>query len=88
MILEQVRECDGSCCRQSPQFPTEEGSSCKYQENNVCVLQRDNELPIEDICPVNPSMSAIEAFTEHCKNWPHSMEGRDTGNCCWQWVEG
>lgn len=88
MRLAQVRECNGSCCVESPQFPNSNGVGCKYQEGSVCILQRDNLLPTESVCPTNPHMTGEEAFTQHCLGWPHnSPVGRGTGNCCWQWVD-
>ena len=85
-ILKRVRECDAQCCRDSPQFPSEDRSTCIYLVKTKCGLMEDSLTPT-GICPANPKLTANEAYTKHCVEWPDNMPGRDTGNCCWQWVE-
>ena len=47
---------------------------------------RDVPMPNE-MSVIFPDRSAKEVFEETCLNWPHNSH-RDTGDCCWQWVDG
>ena len=81
MELKQTRECDGSCCRAAPQFPNEDRSDCIYHIEVGCDLMLRPKL--------QESLSTFDLnkFEVACKDWPHNMPGRETGDCCWQWVE-
>ncbi len=96
MRLEQVRECDGKCCEESPRWPNTDHTHCIYWEAPEvstqaviygCKLMRgEAEVPAES--PIWPGRSGAEVYQETCVNWPHNIrEGRDVGGCCWQWVD-
>lgn len=90
LILKKIRECDGVCCKEAPQFPDETSTEhkCVYQEGITCVLQRDRKLPAEHICPANPKLSGNVAFYRNCLQWPqNTIPGEDLGGCCWKWVD-
>jgi hypothetical protein len=78
--LRRVRACDGQCCKESPRFPTADRSSCLYLENGRCLIQAGKaEVP----------ENYEDWFINTCLRWPHFWRaGRDTGGCCWQWVDG
>jgi len=81
MKLIKTRECDGSCCRQSPQFPNDENSDCIYHIDNGCELMRKPEkLNLLSDFDCNK-------FNVACKEWPDNMPKRETGDCCLQWVD-
>jgi len=81
MELIRTRECDGACCKSSPQFPDKAGV-CGYQDSDGCRLMKDRSL--RD----NLTLEGLAKFLRACKEWPHNMPGRDTGkDCCWQWVD-
>jgi hypothetical protein len=83
--LVQVRSCDGKCCDESPRWP--KGGTCEFLLDGKCQIQAGNaKVPGES--PTWPGRSGEEVFQETCIGWPHnSPEGRDTGGCCWQWVD-
>lgn len=85
--LEQIRVCDRQCCKDAPQFPNEDRTDCIYSTGIECSLILGTSLVPEGSCPANPKLSAQAAFTKHCVEWPDNMPERDTGRCCWQWVE-
>lgn len=89
MRLVQVRECNGSCCRQSPRFPNEDNTDCIYHSSGPegCNLKNGSAQMPSGMCPAIPHMTAEEAFNYSCRDWPANMPGRDTGDCCWQWVD-
>jgi len=93
MRLVQTRSCDGQCCRESPRFPNDDHTDCKYRDptnpEKGCLLQRDPSLIPEGNCPALPKMGAKEAFELTCINWPENSDPKlgETANCCWQWVE-
>lgn len=91
MELVQVRECDGKCCEESPRWPNVGSTDCIFHKGNGpvdCKLML-GEAEIPDTCSVLPDLTGQEAFNHSCQNWPESMpEGRDTGGCCLQWVNG
>lgn len=75
--LIRVRECDGSCCKQSPQFPNDAGDGCIYRNKSGCKLMAgEASVPVE----------SMGQFIRACLDWPHNMPDRETGDCCWQWV--
>lgn len=92
LVLKQVRECDGACCRESPRFPNADHSDCIYhdrtgKENNGCRLMRgDDPIPTKGgvLCK---DLTTKQLFEETCVKWPHNMPDRDTGDCCWQLVK-
>ncbi len=89
MKLKQTRECDGSCCVQSPRWPRKSGKpGCEFSKNGKCDII-DNGVTAPKVCPALPEMTGAEAVEYSCNGWPHNMpEGRDPGNCCWEWVDG
>ncbi len=89
MKLVQVRECDGKCCEESPRWLTSDGLSCQYLKDGKCQIKSgDAELTTER-SPTNPDQSAEKTYRETCDEWPqNSPEGRGTGGCCMQWVDG
>ena len=87
LVLQQVRECDGECCRESPRFPVE-GKSCEFLEDGKCRIKAGKAKVPKGESPVWPGRSASDVYQETCVDWPqNSREGHDTGGCCWQWVE-
>jgi hypothetical protein len=84
MKLVQVRECDGKCCKESPRWPTVDGLSCQYLKDGKCLIKTGEQPIPTKASPTWPN----KVFQETCVDWPqNSPEGRDTGGCCWQWVE-
>jgi len=83
MKFVKIRPCDAACCRAAPAFPEQVGDKeCKY---------RDPSTP-EKGCRIMRGEIALfgddkEKFEIVCERWPQNMPNRDTGNCCWQWVE-
>jgi len=85
MKLAQVRKCDGACCRSAPAFPEKVGDrECKHRdpttpEKGCKVMRKEVELNFTDAAH----------FRRVCLMWPQATEfrGRDTGDCCWQWVD-
>ena len=90
--LVQVRECDGKCCEEKPRWPNADHSHCIYwsltqAEIDGCALMR-GEAEVPDESPIWPERSGTEVYQETCVEWPHNTrEGRDTGGCCWQWID-
>lgn len=85
--LVQVRECDGQCCKESPRWPDAEGS-CRFLIDGQCAVMAGNLSVPDDPSPAWPDRHPLWVFNETCRAWPHnSKEGRDTGGCCWQWVD-
>ena len=35
----------------------------------------------------DPRQDASRVFVDTCLEWPANMPGRETGNCCWQWID-
>jgi hypothetical protein len=89
MKLVQVRECDGKCCEEKPRWPTVDGKRCVHlTAEGRCAIKINPELMPHEPSPCFPNRSAAETFRETCVDWPqNSYEGRDTGGCCWQWVD-
>jgi hypothetical protein len=88
MKLVQIRECDGQCCKESPRWPTVDGLSCQYLKDGKCLIKTGEQPIPTKASPTWPNKSSHEVFQETCVDWPqNSPEGRDTGGCCWQWVE-
>jgi len=92
MRLTQTRDCDGRCCKESPRWPNAEGTDCIFHKGTGpfmgCKLML-KEAKIPDKCPAMPDRTGQDAFSYSCQDWPESMpEGRSTGNCCLQWVNG
>lgn len=90
MHLEQIRECDGQCCRESPRWPNAENTDCIFHKGDGplgCELTLEEEtIPAE--CPRLPSMTGEDAFYFSCRDWPESMPvGRGTRGCCLQWID-
>ncbi len=84
LVLNKTRACDGSCCKDHPRFPNEDGTDCIYhkppvkgKESSGCMLMTNSNL----VPPDN------ELFQRTCVEWPQNMYGRGTGNCCWQWID-
>lgn len=77
--LIQTRECNGSCCEESPRFPGGE-YSCIFRREDRCLLMTgEEEIP----------EGSEDLFIRTCKQWPQFWPaGRGTGNCCWEWVDG
>lgn len=95
MKLVQVRPCDGKCCEESPRFPDrryKKKKKCRYfklEGPHHCQIQSGKRKCPSGESPVWPGRSAKEVFQETCVEWPHnSPEGRGTGGCCWQWIDG
>lgn len=94
--LVQVRACDGKCCRESPRFPNVDHSDCIYhdtlngKENAGCMLMRSAApIPINGGVPLG-DLTTEEVYQETCVAWPQKNsipEPRDTGGCCWQWID-
>lgn len=89
----QTRICDGKCCEESPRFPNEDHSDCIYHikgEEKGCKIML-GEAPVPLYCN-NKKLPHIytgaEAYYRTCLPWPHSTPGRDTGGCCWKWIDG
>jgi len=80
VALKRTRNCDGACCVQSPQFPNETGG-CEYRDDDGCRLMKYPQL-LKDM-----STFDLGKFVKACKEWPHNMPNRATGDCCWQWAE-
>ena len=36
LVLQQVRRCDGQCCRESPRFPNADGTDCDGEQLMPC----------------------------------------------------
>lgn len=83
MRLVKTRSCDGACCRAAPAFPKTLGDrECCYRdpsepEKGCRVMRGEMTLAGEDLAK----------FERICRDWPHNMPDRATGDCCWQWVE-
>ena len=90
LVLQQVRECDGACCKESPRWPTPDGTSCKYlNNNNLCLITLGEQPVPHKRSPSVPAITAKEAFRITCVEWPqqHCEEKLgETAGCCWQWV--
>lgn len=103
LVLEQVRDCDGACCKASPRFPDADGTDCIYRdttlgkENLGCKLMTGE---VDEVVFDDASIPRIEygnrtpkeVFYDTCVNWPQNTPRKhqsvgDTGNCCWQWVD-
>jgi len=79
--LVRTRDCNGSCCRSSPQFANDDKTDCIYHIGNGCELMRTPTLQKK------LSEFELNKFNIACNEWPHNMPNRETGDCCWQWVE-
>ncbi len=80
-VLKQTKPCNASCCRAAPAFPEKVGDRmCRYlnSENRCMVMLGEVKLTGND----------LDKFTKSCDEWPHNSPGRDTGDCCWEWVDG
>jgi hypothetical protein len=87
MKLVQVRECDGKCCEEKPRWPTVDGS-CQYLKDGKCLIKTGAQPIPSKESPTGPGRDPKAVFQETCVDWPqNSPEGRDTGGCCWQWVD-
>ncbi len=99
LVLEQVRRCDGACCKESPRFPNEAGDDCRFHspgagpDTRGCVLMTGGaEIPDEP-SKIFPMRSARRVFQETCVGWPQNTPVDErrlgkTGGCCWQWSDG
>lgn len=88
MPYDQTIKCDGRCCIVHPMWPKKDGTGCLYLENTNCLIMEGKvEMPTEP-SPAQPNLTPEETFKKCCFNWPHNMEGRRTGKCCWQLVDG
>ena len=91
--LVKVRECDGSCCKESPRYPNADSTDCIYRTNSdqsrgCSLMNPDADLDSLPPSPCMPDASGKQCVTETCLNYPHNTrEGRSLGNCCWQWVK-
>jgi hypothetical protein len=86
MKLVQVRECDGKCCEEKPRWPNADGTHCRFWDKGCKLMRGEADVPAES--PTWPGRSGEEVFQETCVGWPHNVrEGRDTGGCCWQWID-
>ena len=96
LVLQQVRRCDGACCKESPRFPNERGNDCifhtsgKGKESSGCMLMT-GERTIGNRKAVDfERRNAKRVYEEKCVAWPQKNsvgEVGDTGGCCFQWVE-
>ncbi len=96
LILQQLRRCDGSCCRQSPRFPNADGTDCGMRsttlgkESKGCRLMT-GEITLKDDGTKSfafPERDALQVYVDTCVNWPQNTRpGKDLGDCCWEWVE-
>lgn len=96
LVLQQIRVCDGACCRESPRFPNADHSDCIYhdtsggKENAGCMLMRGAApVPTEGGVPLG-NLTTEQVYQETCVKWPQENsepEVGDTGGCCWQLVE-
>lgn len=78
MRLVQVRECDGQCCIDQPQFPVD--GVCKFFADGKCRAMTDMTLLNGD---------DVDHFLLVCRRYPQFLRaGRDTENCCWRWIDG
>jgi hypothetical protein len=94
LVLQQVRTCDGGCCKSSPRFPNAEGDDCIYRtepsEEKGCSLMADKTPIYGKTSPSMPNDTAVQCFNKTCRDWPHNqvpMLGITGDDCCWQWVE-
>ena len=87
LVLKQVRKCDGACCKASPRFPTPDGKSCVYLDFGGCRIQQGTEVCPKGQSSLYPEETNYEVFKRTCLNWPDNLPGRNTGNCCKQWIE-
>lgn len=89
--LVQVRSCDGQCCRESPRFPTEDGSDCIYHVDNGCDVMRGVATIPNTQSLIFPEKTAQQVYEDTCLNWPQntplSAGYTGTGGCCWQWID-
>ena len=91
LVLKQVRECDGACCKESPRWPTHHGLTCRYLKGNLCTIKTGEDKLPSKRSPAAPDMTAEECFRIYCMEWPqqHCEEKiGETANCCWQWIDG
>lgn len=89
MILDQVRECDGACCKESPRWPNADRSDCIFHDAKGCQITRgEAEIPIGQSRIVD--MTTVEFYENTCLNWPQNSDPKlgETANCCWQWIDG
>jgi len=88
MKLEQVRPCDGACCRESPRAPNTDRSDCLYHDEDGCKIIRDIHL-LPDTFPVLPEHVAADVFILSCLQFPQNTRPwkEATGGCCFQWVD-
>ena len=88
MRLKKVRNCDGSCCKESPRWPNVDGV-CKYQAvNGDCMIMSGDAELDDERSPCMPKKDPQAVFQETCLEWPHnSKPERPTNNSCWQWIE-
>ena len=92
MKLVQVRTCDGACCVESPRFPNEDHTDCKYrdatQPEQGCKIMAGTASLGDGQCPVLPDLTEQQAFDQTCTPWPGNSEPKagETANCCYQWV--
>ena len=92
--LQQIKECDGGCCKASPRFPNADNTDCLYRtevnQSKGCSLMADTSPIDGKVSIADSNMTAIEVFDLTCKNWPHNQTpklGKTGAECCWQWVE-
>lgn len=93
--LQQIRTCDGQCCKDSPRFPNADKSDCVYRhttkgkQNKGCMIMTGEVSVPDGESLMFIGESAASVFDRTCKKWPHEtctpILGK-TGNCCWQWV--
>jgi hypothetical protein len=75
-------------CLANTRWPTVDGLSCQYLKDGKCLIKTGEQPIPTKASPTWPNKSSHEVFQETCVDWPqNSPEGRDTGGCCWQWVE-
>lgn len=102
LVLQQIRRCDGQCCKESPRFPNPAGTDCihhlnpKGKESSGCALMVDSsQVPVEGFKSRLirwEDRDARDVFQETCINWPQNIPLRvqrltKTGGCCWQFVD-
>ena len=94
--IQQVRTCDGACCKSSPRFPNADKSDCIYRTNTDqsrgCSLRNEGaDLDGLPVSPTHPDITGRECFELTCLNWPHNdtrpMVDSTGSECCLQWVE-
>ena len=99
LVLQQVRKCDGACCKESPRFPNAKGTDCIYhkfplgKETEGCQLMSGvKTLTLtqeKEMSFAFPDREAKQVFIDTCVDWPQKncdSKLGETAGCCWQWV--